>query len=81
MGSAIFNEMLTLAQRLTYIRMFLVCGELWNKEICIADLPNLQLRVLEAICFTELHLPATEADAKMHMLLHLAFDNLTLWGE
>ena len=69
------------AQRLTYMRMFQVCGDLWAKQVTIADLPALQFRVIEAICLMELHLPASEADIKLHDLLHLAFDVLPNYGK
>ncbi len=81
LGSAIFNEMTHLEQRVTFMRMIQALGELWHKEIRKEDIPALQLRVLEAICLTELHFPAAEADVKLHGLLHLAFNNLTLWGK
>ena len=68
------------AQRLTYIRVFQACGDLWQKEIEGNDLPDLFLRVIEAICFVELHLPANEADIKLHNLIHLAF-SIGDWGE
>lgn len=67
-------------QRLTYTRLFLVCGDLWRKEQRKDGLKDLQLRVLEAVCLAELHLPASEADIKMHDLIHLAFLNIPLWG-
>ena len=64
-----------------YMCLFQVCGDLWAKQVAIADLPALQLRVIEAICLMELHLPATEADMKLHNLLHLAFDVLPNYGK
>jgi hypothetical protein len=68
------------AQRLTYIRVFQACGELWEKEILEEALPDLILRVIEAICLVELHLPAIEADIKLHNLMHLAF-SIGDWGK
>lgn len=68
------------AQRLTYMRMFQVCGDLWAKSISMQRVEELQLAVVECICLMELHLPATEADAKLHDLLHLAFDVLPNYG-
>lgn len=68
-------------QRLTHQRVFAVCGDLWAKQVWTADLPHLQLRTLQAICLVEAHLPASEADVKLHDLLHLAFDVLPTWGE
>lgn len=65
----------------TCMCLFQVCGDLWAKQVAIADLPALQLRVIEAICLMELHLPATEADMKLHNLLHLAFDVLPNYGK
>lgn len=68
-------------QRLTYMRLFQACGDLWLKELRADGLEDLQLRVVEAVCLAELHLPASEADIKMHDLVHLAFNNIPLWGE
>ena len=68
------------AQRLTYMRVFQACGELWQKEVNGSDIPDLVLRVIEAICLVELHLPASEADIKLHNLVHLAF-SIGDWGE
>lgn len=68
-------------QRLTHMRVFAVCGDLWAKQVQVADLPHLQLRTLQAICLAEAHLPASEADVKLHDLLHLALDVLPTWGE
>jgi hypothetical protein len=68
------------AQRLTYMRMFQVCGDLWAKSISKHRIQELQLAVVECICLMELHLPATEADVKLHDLLHLAFDVLPNYG-
>ena len=55
------------------MRIFQACGELWAKEVREDSLPDLQLRVIEAICLAELHLPASEADIKLHDLVHLAY--------
>jgi hypothetical protein len=83
LGAKLFSNLqdMPLAQRTTYIRLFQACGELWHKSVSIASLPDLQHRVVEAVCMAELHLPATEADIKMHNLVHLAFDVLPEWGE
>jgi hypothetical protein len=70
-----------LPQRLAYIRMFQACGQLWHKAVHKDDIPDLQRRVLEAVCLAELHLPASEADVKMHNLVHLVMDVLPTWGE
>lgn len=67
-------------QRLAYMHLFAACGDLWAKQVPVADLPKLQLRVLHAICLAEAHLPASEADVKLHDLLHLALDELPTWG-
>jgi hypothetical protein len=82
-GSSLMNAMAEVAepQRLTYMRLFQACGDLWLKEQSKAGLKDLQLRVIEAVCLAELHLPASEADIKMHDLIHLAFQNIPLWGE
>ena len=57
------------AQRLTYIRLFHAAGDLWLKEQ--PKDPRIQnalfRRCLEAICLTELHFPALQADCKMHL--------------
>lgn len=58
-----------------------VCGDLWAKSIPKSRLPDLQLATLEAICCMELHLPASEADIKLHDLLHLAFDVIPAYGK
>lgn len=68
-------------QRLTFMRLFQACGDLWLKELKVDELKDLQLRVVEAVCLAELHLPASEADIKMHDLIHLAFLNIPLWGK
>jgi hypothetical protein len=68
------------AQRLAYALLMETCGDLWAKTVRAADLPALQLRVLEALACAELHLPATEADIKLHGLAHLALDVLPAWG-
>ena len=68
-------------QRLACMRMFQAIGDLWVKEIPKTSMPALALRTLEAICFMELHLPASEADVKLHNALHLAFQQIPEWGE
>jgi hypothetical protein len=68
------------AQRETYALLLETCGALWAKTVRECDLPDLQLRVLEALCFAEIHLSAAEADIKLHGLLHLALDVLPAWG-
>ena len=70
-------------QRLTYIRLFQVCGDLWAKELPKDPrlLAQLHREVIEAICLTELHLPALMADIKLHGLLHLSIDNIPMWGK
>lgn len=69
------------AQRLTYMRMFQACGDLWAKELHGADVFSVQHAVIECICLMELHLPASEADVKLHDLLHLAFDVIPAFGK
>ncbi len=69
------------ARRLTFQFVFQICGDLFAKEVAVSDLPDLQLRVIEALCLMELHLPASEANIKLHNLLHLVFDVLPTFGE
>ena len=83
-GSSILNALMDScgeAQRLTYMRIFQACGELWAKELRVDSLPDLQRRAVEAVCLAELHLPASEADIKMHDLIHLAYQNIPYWGK
>ena len=68
------------AQRSAYALLLEVCGMLWAKTVRRADVHDIQLAVLRAICVAEAHLPATEADIKLHDLLHLACDVITAYG-
>jgi hypothetical protein len=67
-------------QRYTFMRVFQVGGRLWAKEVAKKDLPSMQLVVTEALGLMELHLPATEADVKLHNVLHLVFNVLPGYG-
>jgi hypothetical protein len=68
-------------QRRTYQLMLQVCGQLWERPVRVAGLKDLEERVLEAICAVELHLPASEADVKLHNLLHLVKEVIPDYGE
>lgn len=67
--------------RLAVITTLNAAAALWTKEVPKADVPGIQARVVEAINVLEAHLPASEANHKLHNWLHLAFDNLPTWGE
>jgi len=82
-GTALIDSMQGLGgqQRFTFMRLFQVIGDIWHKQVVKSEIPELQLRLVEAICLCELHLPALMADIKMHQSLHIVFRQLRNFGE
>ena len=63
------------------MRLFQVIGDICAHEIAKSGIEELQLRLVEAICLCELHLPGLMADIKMHGAMHIVFRQLRNFGE